>query len=408
MSLTKKYWFLQSVMEKGRMRMKVLPSQTITVEGVSGTKSEEIDESWNVQCDKELRTRCPINTIFITDVLEKKSSFYQAGSLWTLTKLPDVPHADDEMLDAYKDYEAGRYTGAGASSPPPKTSAGPKRATLYDKMVKDPDLKVPDIKDGFYVPDDTWYFLVRNIQQKQATMLIGQTGTGKTEIVRLICEKLGLPLQIFDMGSMYDAVSGLLGVHRLEAGKSVFDYAKFTEVIQKPGVVLLDELSRAPVTTNNILFPCLDYRRSLPVEMAGCKDLRDIKIHPECTFIATANLGGEYTGTNTLDRALLDRFQLIEMTYMDLATEKKVLENKIKVGTTEAHIICTIAQSVRNLYAKGELSTFISTRHTLQVAELVKDGFQLHKAAEMILLPLFEGTRAEGERSQVVKLLMSK
>lgn len=28
---------------------------------------------------------------------------------------------------------------------------------------------------------------------------------------------------------------------------SVFDYAKFTQDIQKPGVILLDELSRAPI-----------------------------------------------------------------------------------------------------------------------------------------------------------------
>ena len=58
------------------------------------------------------------------------------------------------------------------------------------------------------------------------------------------------------MGSMYDPVSGLLGVHRLQkGGEAGFDYAKFTQDIQKPGVILRDELSRAPVTTINILFP---------------------------------------------------------------------------------------------------------------------------------------------------------
>lgn len=42
---------------------------------------------------------------------------------------------------------------------------------------------------------------------------------------------------------MIDPISGLLGVHRLVQGWSVFDYAKFTEDIQKPCIILLDELS---------------------------------------------------------------------------------------------------------------------------------------------------------------------
>ena len=51
------------------------------------------------------------------------------------------------------------------------------------------------------------------------------------------------------MGSMQDPLTDLLGSHRLENGSSVFDYAKFVEDVQKPGVILLDELSRAPLMT---------------------------------------------------------------------------------------------------------------------------------------------------------------
>lgn len=71
------------------------------------------------------------------------------------------------------------------------------------------------------------------------------TVTHNTSIIKLACEKLGIPLSVYDMGSMFDPVSGLLGVHRLqEGGVSIFDYAKFTDDIQKPGVILLDEISR--------------------------------------------------------------------------------------------------------------------------------------------------------------------
>ena len=89
--------------------------------------------------------------------------------------------------------------------------------------------------------------MLRNVQNQVNTILLGATGTGKTELVRLICDRLGIECHVYDMGAMLDPISGLLGVHRLSEGGSVFDYAKFTQDIQKPGVVLLDELSRAAV-----------------------------------------------------------------------------------------------------------------------------------------------------------------
>jgi hypothetical protein len=53
------------------------------------------------------------------------------------------------------------------------------------------------------------------------------------------------PLSIQDMGTVQDAQSALLGVHRLnKEGHSDFDYAPFVGHIQREGIVLLDELNR--------------------------------------------------------------------------------------------------------------------------------------------------------------------
>lgn len=240
-------------------------------------------------------------------------------------------------------------------------------------------------------------------------MLGDFTVTHNTELIILACKKLGIDCSIYDMGAMYDPVAGLLGVHRLqEGGVSLFDYAKFTKDISKPGVVLLDELSRAPVTTNNILFPCLDSRRSLPVEIAGGKDLREIKVHEDCCFIATANIGAEYTGTMEIDRALQNRFFPLELSYLPPDEEVAILKKRCHIGKVSAGQIVSVANTVRELHTKQEISCSISTRETLMAAELVADGWSVLTALELSFLPLFEGTKSDGERSIVLKIITSR
>lgn len=260
-------------------------------------------------------------------------------------------------------------------------------------------------KDGFYVNTDTFYLLVRNIFKRVNTMLTGPTGSGKTQVVQLICKQLGLPCSIYDMGAMHDPISDLLGVHRLEEGKSVFDYAKFTQDVQKPGVIVLDELSRCPATALNILFPVLDHRRTLPVEIAGSKDVREIAVHPDVCFISTCNIGIEYTGTSTLDKALMNRFFPIEFTYLPTEIESCVLVKRCNIEKEDADLISSIAANLRRMAENAESATPVSTRETLMIGDLVHDGWSTLDALKFVLLPLCDSKES---RELVSKLLMSK
>lgn len=145
----------------------------------------------------------------------------------------------------------------------------------------------------------------------------------------------------------------------------MFDYAKFTQDIQKPGVVLLDELSRAPVTTNNILFPCLDSRRSLPVEIAGGKDMRAIRVHPECCFIATANIGAEYTGTMIMDRALMNRFFAMKLSYLAQTDEVQLLVKRCDIKPDHARKISLVCSEIRIHVRQGRTQSRMSTVNPL-------------------------------------------
>lgn len=402
-----KYYFLITLVEEGRQRCKALIGQTFE----DGAK---VDSTVNVSADRALRDAYPTGTTFVTDSLRAASKYYQAGNIYPIGILDsdyrDPKHRPtEEMLRAYEIF-IGATDLSDSVSPKEKESSKTTSKSLLGKMKLNPELKIPSIgSEGFYVDSDVWYLLMRNIQNQVNTMLIGATGGGKTELVLLACKKLGISCSVYDMGSMYDPVAGLLGVHRLQkGGVSVFDYAKFTRDISKPGVVLLDELSRAPVTTNNILFPCLDSRRKLPVEIAGGEDLREIEVHPECCFIATANVGVEYTGTMSMDRALVGRFFPIELSYMPPEQENKVLVKRCGISISDATNIVKVANSLRNMYNKQEISSSISTRETLMVGDLVADGWDLVRAMELVLLPLFEGTRSDGERGIVCRVISSR
>ena len=222
-----------------------------------------------------------------------------------------------------------------------------------------------------------------------------------------ICEVLGLECHIYDMGSMQDPLTDLLGSHRLENGSSIFDYAKFVEDVQKPGVILLDELSRAPLMTNNILFPCLDSRRQLPIEIADSHHDRIVKVHPECTFIATANIGSEYSGTNEIDAALLNRFLPLQLNYLPANIEIMILEIRTKISREFATEIVSKFNAVRMAYAESRISKSVSTRELIACGELVHDGFSVNESLDFIVCQKYLNNNYENELSEVKKIISS-
>ena len=236
----------------------------------------------------------------------------------------------------------------------------------------------------FKVNEGVYSILTRNIKKGVNTLLLGPTGVGKTELVANIAKDLGLPLTIFDMGTMTDPIMSLVGTHviKMENGatSSRFVKSRFSEVIQQPGVILLDELSRASATANNLLFPCLDFRKELPMEYCF-EDITPVKVHPQCVFMATANLGGQYTGTHKLDRALMDRFMIMEIDPLD----QKQVRDAIKIHTpslTDVHLekMVNVYQQITDAHNNFNISFNLSIRHLKMVAEMVEDGFTLYDA----------------------------
>lgn len=401
-----KYYFFKAVKARKHVHLVALPGQKyLDLMGIG--EEEDIDYTKEIKCmsSEELvdgEIYLAVNGNFLKcEKRCKPGNFYYAA--W-------VNILDEKETEAMRLYKSV-YTSTETTKEEKKEKevvSTPKVSTFLSELLSDATLKAPSSsKDGFYMSESDWSLLIRNIKKGINTMIIGPCGVGKTTAVKEACERLGKKLHIFDMGSMIDPISSLLGVHRLEGGKSVFDFAEFTKAIQEPCVILLDELSRAPLATNNVLFPCLDDRRKLSIEVASSSESREILVHPEVCFIATANIGSEYTGTNVIDRALLNRFMPLELSYIPEKEESKVLVTRCGIDQETADLIVKISNNIRNLAKQQKISVSLSVRETLMVAELVRDGWTLGNAMERIYLPLYEGTNTEGERNVVFKTITS-
>jgi nitric oxide reductase NorQ protein len=405
-------WFFKTVNEKsenGVARLKLLPGQWVPDPASPGNFIPGNTEL-NTKSDLKPREVHPIGTIFASKFIEIQNSpsgnkFYNAKKDTSQQLICIASGVTVDIKNAYEEY----LKQAEAAEVLAKLDKDAKKAnptpglSFLDKLLK--ENPIPTVEnDNFYVEADVWASLLFNLHRGYNTMLVGDSGTGKTELSILMGMRLKKPTKVFDMAAKQDPIASLIGVHRFEDGKSVFDRADFTYALEGPNIIVLDELPRAPMNTNNILFPILDSRRELNMDVAS-HGLRTIKLHPECAFIATANEGYEYTGNNVLDRALKERFRPIMVSYMPEAQEVNLLVNRTTIDKNLAKVIVKVGRSIRDLNKGEDISSSVSIRHTLYAADLAAGGMAVAKAMEIAFLPMFI---IEDDRKKVKDLLASR
>ena len=261
----------------------------------------------------------------------------------------------------------------------------------------------------FYIDELKWKFLVRNIEKGKNIMMTGPSGCGKTDATFKAAEALGREVMYFNLGATQDPRSTLIGnTHYNKDSGTYFSESLFVSAIQKENaVILLDELSRAHPEAWNILMTVLD-----PIQRYLRLDEKDdsptIKVADGVSFIATANIGMEYTATRVIDRAILDRFALIEMEPLSEENEFTLLKGKFpSIDDKVLNNLCSIVSSIRKEINSDtpRLSTMVSTRNTIEIAELLDDGFSLEDASQLLIYPLFPNDGNDSERVFVKQLI---
>jgi len=255
-----------------------------------------------------------------------------------------------------------------------------------------------------------WKYLVRSAVRGKNIMMTGPAGCGKTMAAKALVKALDRPDFYFNLGATQDPRATLIGnTHFSKDTGTYFTESAFVKAIQTPdAVILMDELSRAHPDAWNILMTVLDEgQRYLRLDEA--EGQATVKVADGVTFVATANVGNEYTSTRVMDRALVDRFTQIEMDVLNKEQEAGLLT--ALYPDVEKEILLNLAElshmtRIESADEDGKLSSHVSTRTAVEAASLIHDGFSLEEAAEVTVLPRFDSTGGlESERTYVKQVL---
>ena len=226
-------------------------------------------------------------------------------------------------------------------------------------------------------------------------LFLGPTGTGKTELAKLLGEHLEMKLLRYDMSEYQEkhTVSSLIGAPpgyvgfedgNVGGGKLISDISK-----NPYAIILFDEIEKAHSDVTNILLQMLDEGH---ITSANGKRV-DVK---NCIIIMTSNLGAQANDTNNIgfgsleksgeeDRAMKDFFRpelrnridkICKFTKLDtLAIKKIVLKfvDELKASMTHKNIRLVLTEPVIDYLAdKGYDSKMGARPLSRKIDELIR------------------------------------
>ena len=257
-----------------------------------------------------------------------------------------------------------------------------------------------------------WKYLIRSAVRAKNIMMTGPAGCGKTMAAKSLLKTLDRPDFYFNLGATQDPRATLIGNTQFDSKKGTyFSESSFVKAIKTPNaVILLDELSRAHPDAWNILMTVLDQgQRYLRLDEAEGSPI--VNVAEGVTFIATANIGNEYTSTRVIDRAILDRFVTIEMDVLNDEQEFELLKFMFpEVNEDDLKAVAEIAHHTRtqSMSDSGKVTAMVSTRASVEMAGLLYDGFDLFESAEISIFPFFSNDGGVDSERTYVKQLVQK
>lgn len=188
---------------------------------------------------------------------------------------------------------------------------------------------------------------------REPLYLFGPTGCGKTSCIKQVVQKLNYP--VYEVtGHNRLEFPEMVGHHTVQQGSMHYEYGPLAMAMRNGGLLLLNEIDLLDPSTAAGLNSILDgYPLTIP-ENGG----ELISPHPMFKFAATANSNGGsdhtglYQGVLRQNLAFMDRFVLVEATYLDESIEIDILRSYVGHDIPEDVLMKLIrfANAVRKLF----------------------------------------------------------
>lgn len=203
------------------------------------------------------------------------------------------------------------------------------------------------------------------LEQNMPVLLIGETGTGKTSIVRHLAYITKRPYVRIGMTG-FTTPDELIGSKSVKDGETYYEDGIIVDGMRRGSLLVLDEVNATSPDCMFIVHQLLDDDRRITLPNGEV-----IRPHPEFRVMATMN--PEYEGTRGLNKAFLDRFGVslvIDVLPPDKETE--LITERASVKAEVAQTLVTIGTMLRKAYAESKIGTFVSTRALIGIAKLSK------------------------------------
>lgn len=208
------------------------------------------------------------------------------------------------------------------------------------------------------------------IKNDYPVLLIGETGTGKTSMIRELGKKMKADVTRFNLTGE-TGVDEFVGKYELVAGETVWKDGVLLNAMKKGQWLVVDEVNAALPEILFVLHSLLDDDKFV---LVSNHEGEIVKPHKNFRFFATMNPVDEYAGTKELNKAFKSRFEMV--LYVDYAENKHEVQAVMaQAGIKESEVLkmVALANNLRDLKAAHKIFYTCSTRDLIHWAKISKE-----------------------------------